>query len=116
MALVVNTSNSSALLAAIRKAIDDKKIDTWRYDSAGDFTHTASNGQWEEKAWMQPSVVSDLLLFGIVARQDEVMTKATSGVYHGRFAEMLLTHFDGQFAAVSATALLDQKIDVYKAE
>jgi len=114
MALIVNTTTPDQLLANIRATIDKKGIVTWTYDSEGDFTHTTSSEQWEEKAWMRPIIVPGVLIFEIVARGDEVLTKPIYGVYHGRFAEMLLTHFDHDFTSLQATALLRAKIDVYK--
>jgi hypothetical protein len=44
MAVIIPTSKPNALVAAIKKAIDDKKIDTWEYDKDGDFTHKPE--QW----------------------------------------------------------------------
>jgi hypothetical protein len=42
------------------------------------------------------------------------MTKTIYGVYHGRFIEMLLTHFDNEFSAASATAQKDAQVDDFK--
>lgn len=43
------------------------------------------------------------------------MTKPIYGVYHGRFIEMLLTHFDDSFASVAATAQKETAVDSFKA-
>jgi hypothetical protein len=48
MAVRVSTTHPSSLLAAIKKAIDARHVDTWSYDSDGDFTHTPL--QWAKKA------------------------------------------------------------------
>ena len=40
MAVIVKTGDPAGLLKKIKKAIDDKHIETWSYDSDGDFTHT----------------------------------------------------------------------------
>lgn len=48
MSIKFETSNSTALLAAFKKAIDDGKVVTWSYDGDGDFTHTPP--QWNKKA------------------------------------------------------------------
>lgn len=112
MALVINTSNPTALLSAIKKAIDDKKIETWFYDSDGDFTHTPD--QWKFQAWLRPVVAPGVLIFGLLGKKDVVMTKLIYGVYHGRFIEMLLTHFDNDFSAASATAQKDAQVDNFK--
>lgn len=43
MAIIIKTSAPAELLAAIKKEIDEEKIETWSYDSDGDFTHTHQN-------------------------------------------------------------------------
>ena len=102
MTIVVNVGNPSALLANIKKAIDSKHIVTWSYDSDGDFTHTPD--QWFRKAWLRPQLAYGELQFGILGPRGIGVSKLIYGVYHGRFIEMLLTHFDEQFATASATA------------
>lgn len=42
------------------------------------------------------------------------MIKEIYGIYHGRFIEMLLSHFDDSFSNASATALQDKKLDLFK--
>jgi hypothetical protein len=73
---------NSGLLSALKKAIAEDVIETWRIDSDGDLTHTAS--QWTGRAWMRPRVLEDRLLFNIVASKKENMSKTLYGVYHGR--------------------------------
>jgi hypothetical protein len=103
MALLVSTSQPSTLLSAIKKAIDDKHIETWAYDSDGDFTHTPV--QWSRKGWLRPSLQSGTLVFNIISPKGINLSKEVYGVYHGRFIEMLLAHFDKIFTAADATAL-----------
>lgn len=112
MAIIVNTPEPTQLLAALKKAIDDKKIETWSYDKDGDFTHTPD--QWAYQAWLRPVVAPGSLIFGLLGKKDTQMTKVVYGVYHGRFIEMLLTHFDDQFSAASATAQKDARVDIFK--
>lgn len=102
MAVVVTTTNPSDLLDAIYKAIDDDEIKTWSYDDDGDFTHTPN--QWKQKAWMRPQVARGELRFGILKRTDQTMSRLVYAVFHGRFIEMLLNHFDLQFTEARATA------------
>ena len=102
MALIVKTDAPANLLKAIRKAIDDKKVETWSYDSEGDFTHTPA--QWSKKAWLRPKVYTGELRFGILAPKDTKLSRTIYGVYHGRFIEMLLDHFDADFTLANATA------------
>jgi hypothetical protein len=103
MAIVVKTDQPRALLSAIRAAIDNGAIETWSYDADGDFTHTPA--QWKHKAWLRPSIADGDLIFTTVAPQKTAMTKAVYAVYHGRFIEMLLRHFDVSFSVARATAL-----------
>ncbi len=112
MAVIIKTSKPSELLAAIKKSIDTKKIETWSYDSDGDFTHTPE--QWKNKAWLRvrPSASGTELKFGIIGRKDIKLSKLIYAVYHGRFIEMLLTHFDNDFSEANATASAISGIDV----
>ena len=105
MAIRIKTNNPSELLDSIKKSIDSKVIDTWSYDSVGDFTHTPE--QWKNKAWLRPNVDINPgeLTFGIIGTKEVKLSKFTYGLYHGRFIEMLLNHFDKDFSNVSATAL-----------
>jgi hypothetical protein len=102
MAIIVKTNNPSGLLSAIHKAIDDNKVETWSYDRDGDFTHTPA--QWKGQAWLRPRTYAGELRFGIIKRQDVDLSKLIYGVYHGRFIENLLVHFDNSFTLASATA------------
>ncbi|MET3232044.1 UNVERIFIED_ORG: hypothetical protein ABIC54_004247 [Burkholderia sp. 1263] len=102
MTIFAKTADPAALLKSIRKLIDEGKIETWAYDSDGDFYHTPT--QWARKAWLRPQLATDGLKFNLIRRKDETLTKAVYGVYHGRFSEMLLTHFDDRCDSVDASA------------
>jgi hypothetical protein len=104
MAIIVKTDKPIALLNAIKKAIDNGEIDTWSYDEDGDFTHTPP--QWINEAWLRPKTYLGELRFGIIKQEGSVLTKLTYGIYHGRFTEMLLDHFDESFESAKVTALL----------
>lgn len=103
MALIVKTANPQGLLSDIKKAIDTKSIQTWQYDSDGDFTHTPE--QWKYKAWMRPTIYLGEVHFGFIGHKTVNTTKLIYALYHGRFAEMLLNHFDDKFSNVQATAM-----------
>jgi hypothetical protein len=103
MAVRAFTDEPEELLSALKKAIAEGVIETWRIDSDGDLTHTST--QWGARAWMRPKVLEDRLLFNIVASKNEKMSKTLYGVYHGRLIQTLLTHFDNKMKTVSATAL-----------
>jgi len=102
MAITVETSKPAQLLAAIKKAIDDGQIDTWGYDKDGDFTHTPE--QWSKKAWLRPVIQNGVLQLGLFGQKDVVMKKIIYGVYHGRFIEMLVTHFGDSLLSATASA------------
>jgi hypothetical protein len=103
VAVNVNTNKADVLLAAIKKEIDEGKIDTWEYDKDGDFTH--SPDQWRRKAWLRPHPQQGILAFGLLGEKNVAMTKTIYGIYHGRFIEMLLVHFDTEFTVAQATAM-----------
>ena len=106
MAVNVTTGNGQELLAAIYKAIDDKKIVTWRYeahDGVKYLTHCAD--QWDQKAWLKATVQSPGLVLNIVKPKSNDISTEVYAVYHGRFIEMLLAHFDQQMSGAAATAM-----------
>lgn len=99
MAVIVECKDPVGLNAKIKNAVTEGDIDTWIVDSDGDFTHEPD--QWNCKAWMHFTNKNNLseehkekLVFGIVGNKNVKMTKSLYAVYHGRFAEMLLSHFD----------------------
>jgi hypothetical protein len=85
------------------EAIDEDRVRTWSYDGDGDFTHTAE--QWKNKAWLRPREEDDRLILNVLAARGQPLSKLLYGIYHGRFIEMLLTHFDEKFTRTSASAL-----------
>lgn len=103
MAVIVYTSNPSTLLQSIKSAISEAKVETWSTDADGDFTHSPE--QWRLKAWFRPKIADDRLVFRILSPKNVRMSRVTYAVYHGRFIEMLLNHFDTKFQRAIATAL-----------
>lgn len=101
MAIIVLTSTPKKLLASIRSHIDTGSIVTWSYDEQGDFTHDTN--QWKNNAWLRPTTGPGELQFGIIASNKIPMTDHIYGVYHGRFVEMMLSHFGGDFDTITAT-------------
>jgi hypothetical protein len=102
MSLSFNTQDPSSLLAKFKKAIDEGHVQTWSYDTDGDFTHTPN--QWSKKAWMRPQVASGQLNFNIIKPQNTAVTWEVYGVYHGRLAESVTAHLHDMFATASSTA------------
>jgi hypothetical protein len=103
MAVTVVCNNPGQLLNEIKAAIASGVIQTWLLDNEGDFTH--SPPQWKFKAWLRPRVAPSILTFNILAPTTEKMSKEIYGIYHGRFIEMLLAHFDLKFVSATASAL-----------
>lgn len=102
MAVTVFTPDPESLVQAIRDAIADGRIETWSVDTDRDFTHSVP--QWRNKAWMRPDCREDRVVFGILGQKNIAMSKTVYAVYHGRFIEMLLRHFDEEFTEVRASA------------
>ncbi len=103
MAVRVYCNNPHELLESIKIAIDAGEVETWKVDSDGDFTHSPT--QWAHLAWMRATIFDDHITFNILGSKTKKMSRTVYAVYHGRFIEMLLAHFDGQFTRASATAL-----------
>ena len=101
MTIRVRTADPNELLQAIRDAIDRREIDTWEYDKHGDFTHTPT--QWRKLAWLRPSASAGTLNFKLLKPEGRAVTDATYAVYHGRFIEMVLAHFNDQISQAEAT-------------
>jgi len=106
MAIRVFCDEPTALLTEIKRAIANDVVVTWAVDGDGDFTHTPE--QWRYLAWFRPRILEDRIIFNIIGSRKKRLSRATYGVYHGRFIEMLLTHFDKKFERVSATALAEK--------
>ena len=103
MALIIKSKEPKELLSKIKKAIDSNNIATWSYDSDGDFTHVPE--QWRTKAWLSPKFVNEELHFSFIGNKKENTTKLVYALYHGRFAEMLLTHFDTDISNIEITSM-----------
>ena len=102
MAVKAFCENPQKLLMDIKAAIRSGTVQTWELDTDWDFTHSPT--QWKNQAWFRPSIESGQLVFRILGQKSETMSMETYAVYHGRFIEMLLAHFDQKFTSASATA------------
>jgi len=105
MALKVTTADPRGLVESIRKAIDDGDLDTWETTENGLFTHSTKSGQWKNKAWLKPMYGTDYVKFYIIRPKDKSISREVYAVYHGRFCEMLLAHFDKRISLITASAL-----------
>ncbi len=102
MAIVVTTSDPRLLLEAIKKGTKDRRIETWEYND-GYFTH--SPAQWRAQAFFRPNITGEGLVLNIIRPKDRNVSSEVYAVYHGRFIEMLLAHFDRMFDFSRASAL-----------
>lgn len=113
MAILIKTNDPQQLLRDIKEAIDNNVIQTWSYDKDGDFTHTLE--QWKYNGWMRPhtEIINNNfnMSFGFLGNTSVVTTKAIYAVYHGRFAEMLLAHFDEQISNILLTSMPKTEYD-----
>ena len=103
MAIFVRTNTPGMLVENIKKKIDEHKIDTWSVDSDNDFTHNVD--QWRNRAWIRYTIEVGRVVFYVICRRDANMSIAEYAVYHGRFVEMLLAHFDKDCNAIEVSPL-----------
>ena len=104
MAIHFKTTTPKNLLNAYKKAIDDGHVQTWSYDSDGDFTHTAE--QWIRKAWLRPKIIEgEELVFHALTPKETTMSSSLYAIYHGRFIESMLRHCDKLFTSAVASAM-----------
>jgi hypothetical protein len=103
MSIQFFTDDPTKLLADFKKKITDKKVDAWQYDSAGDFTHTAS--LWGGKAWLRPVTESDRLRFNIIKTENIELTWVLYSIYHRSLVESFMTHCRHIFCAAKVTSV-----------
>ncbi len=103
MSIFVSTKEPNRLVEKIRSDIELKKIDTWSVDSDGDFTHSAE--QWRYRAWLRAKIEEGRVVFFIICRKDRNLSVLDYGIYHGRFVEMLLNHYDKECTKIEVTPL-----------
>lgn len=116
MAIIVNGCNPTELLNRINEEIRIGHIDTWIIGRGMEFTHIPT--QWCGYAWMHPrrelfATSPQQLVFGIRPSNQHILTKEVYGVFHGRFAEMLVNHFDYMFTNLTVTSLLLPDVDFF---
>lgn len=113
MAVKINVDDPISFLQDIKTYVDEKKIITWTYDEEGDFTHALN--QWKYKAWLHPH--TDIIdpkcnvIFGFLGNKQIITTKEIYAIYHGRFVETLLSHFDIQINDIFITSMPDARFD-----
>ena len=103
MSIIVTTRTPGLLVDGIKKKIEEHKIDTWSVDSDGDYTHNTD--QWRYRAWIRYKIEPSRVVFYVICRKDSNMSVVEYAVYHGRFVEMLLTHFDKECIGIEVSPL-----------
>jgi|SRR5690606_914406 hypothetical protein len=105
MAIIIQTDNPDLLLDKIYEAIDTRKADKWVRTDDGRLTYGTL--LWKNEAFFKPQIWVDenQLRFGLIKRKDRKhITTQLYTIFHSKLIEMLLSHFDGYFKEVTATA------------
>lgn len=91
--LHVRTDDPKGLLAAIKKLIDEKKIDTWSYDKDGDLRYEVE--QYRKQVFgLKTSIAAGTLDLTVLGNKDvSAPTQAIQAIVYGRVAEQILAHF-----------------------
>jgi len=102
------TDKPAALLAAFDARIHQEepkgKITTWEKHRDGvHYTHKST--EWHQKAYFKPNVLTDQLVFNIIAPQGGSIETVVYGYYHGHLTETFLNHFDKMFTWAQSSAL-----------
>lgn len=103
MSIKVLTSNPRDLKDQINKYIVDGRISTWEVDADGDYTHSPE--QWKNQAWFKIHYTQDGMVLGIWPPSNKNISIEIYAVYHGRFSEMLLSHFDSEFSKIIISSM-----------
>lgn len=115
MAIYITTDNADALQKEIEKKIKEYEIRTWKIvkaDGVNYITHSDKQKQWDNKAMLRPYIKGKDLVFGISNAEDtDGIDGMMYAVYHGKFIQMLLYHFDDMFTHAAATAFADKDYD-----
>lgn len=105
MSITIYTKHPEGLLSSIKEKIAENKIMTWELRDNVFFAYVPP--QWKNKAWMKCVDIKkeESITFGIIKPKGKNISKETYSIYHTRFAEILLTHFDTIINSVSISAL-----------
>lgn len=104
MALKIFCSNPVGLRVKIKRYIDEGKVTTWSYNSKNEFDHTPSQWSGTAKLFLEANDSAGYLLC-YVQHPDgfkAFRNSAAYGVYQGRFVEMLMNHFPGDFHFIAS--------------
>lgn len=107
MPVTIRCDDPKAFLAKLKAAMtgDKKKIETWTCDKDGDFQYAVDQYQAAgKKAWMRPAISAEnsWITVTILAPEGQTISNEIQAIHEGRFIEMLLSHFRGQFTWIAA--------------
>lgn len=113
MAIIIKTKHPNNLLNLFKTYVLTRNIITWQVDGEGDFT--IANPKWTYMAWMRPISEEEngLLVFGFVSSTKYQITKGLYGIYHGRLAVTILSHFDNLIDSIIIEPNLNPKYDSF---
>ena len=93
--LTIKTPDPTGLLQKIKLAIEKGCVMDWALDSDGDIT--LMNEELKNRAFLEPIILVGELRFELITFKQHRITKSISGMFQGRFLEMLSTHFEADF-------------------
>lgn len=104
MAITIYTSTPRKLSRLLKIAIESGIVGTWTVDGDGDYT--PNDDFLGEKGWLTISEIKahEALILGLIGRKYVTMTTGEYALFHTRFAELLLTHFDSLFHKIEISA------------
>lgn len=98
--ILIQTLDPARLLNQIYKAIDEKKVKTWKYDKDKDFLWCPNEGNWYLNAYFTPEVETinnvKYLKLRLYTFKNKSIRTEDFAAYHGYFAQMILTHFGSE--------------------
>lgn len=111
MAVIIKTNNPQNILELFENHVRRRDITTWIVDADGDFT--IANPKWTFMAWMRPILEEEQLVFGFVSSTKYEITKGLYGIYHGRLAATILSHYDNLIDSIFIDPRLNGKYDCF---
>lgn len=108
MAIRIKTARPLWVINQIKARIDNGVIDTWLYDTDGDFTHV---GQWKNRAWIRPRITSEGICFNILGHRSMQMPLMDYAIFHGRFLELLINQFPLESTMLFVSAPMEDDND-----
>jgi hypothetical protein len=100
--MAFSTKQPTILLSAFKAAIDRGDIQSWRYDSQGNFTLTSS--QWTRQAWFSASIGENQLCFHIYRPDSKTISRAVFVCYQTYLIETFMRYLFMKFDQASATS------------